>query len=209
MLTIAVATQKGGTGKTSIVHNIGAVLAETHRVLLIDLDPQASLTQACGVFDAERRSMAQVVGGEFPLAGAVSANNIACWDPSTQTWSSLGTGVSGYVYALASMEGKLYVGGSFGGAGGVLAVNVACWDPASQTWSRPGSVIRMGVWVWAAGRAGSVRNWPARVCRPEPGRPTMAMRTICWAAVRRGRRSTSPRLFQIEAISFQPGMVTP
>lgn len=46
---IAVANQKGGVGKTSTVMNLGAALAERgHRTLLIDLDPQGSLTAMAG-----------------------------------------------------------------------------------------------------------------------------------------------------------------
>jgi chromosome partitioning protein len=47
---IAVAIPKGGTGKTTTTLNLGAALAELgERVLLVDFDPQASLTIALGL----------------------------------------------------------------------------------------------------------------------------------------------------------------
>lgn len=47
---VAVANQKGGVGKTTTVQSLGAGLAElVHRVLLVDLDPQACLTYAAGL----------------------------------------------------------------------------------------------------------------------------------------------------------------
>ena len=47
---IAVANQKGGTGKTTTSCNMGSALAvEGKRVLLVDFDPQANLTMSFGI----------------------------------------------------------------------------------------------------------------------------------------------------------------
>lgn len=47
---IAFANQKGGVAKTTTVHSLGDALTEMgESVLLVDLDPQACLTYACGV----------------------------------------------------------------------------------------------------------------------------------------------------------------
>jgi chromosome partitioning protein len=66
MQTIAISNQKGGVGKSATAHALGAVLAGSRRVLLVDTDPQSSLTMACGVKDAGGRSLAEVIGGAAP-----------------------------------------------------------------------------------------------------------------------------------------------
>jgi chromosome partitioning protein len=49
MFVYAIVSQKGGVGKTTTTANLGAALAEAgKRVLLVDLDPQGSLTAAVG-----------------------------------------------------------------------------------------------------------------------------------------------------------------
>jgi chromosome partitioning protein len=62
---IAIANQKGGVGKSATAQNLSYTLAENHgqRVLLVDMDPQMSTTEAFGFEDVEGVSMAEVLGG--------------------------------------------------------------------------------------------------------------------------------------------------
>lgn len=50
---LAVSTQKGGAGKTTVATNLAGALAERqHRVLLIDTDPQGHATEGVGIKEA-------------------------------------------------------------------------------------------------------------------------------------------------------------
>jgi chromosome partitioning protein len=51
MITIAICNHKGGVGKTTTAHNIGAFFPQmaNFHTLLVDLDPQSNLTQAAGI----------------------------------------------------------------------------------------------------------------------------------------------------------------
>jgi chromosome partitioning protein len=71
-MIISVVNQKGGVGKSSSVINIGAVLAASgHRVLLIDLDPQANLTQGYGVEESPN-NIYSVIKGEHTVPQVIT-----------------------------------------------------------------------------------------------------------------------------------------
>jgi chromosome partitioning protein len=60
--TILIANQKGGVGKTTTVLNVAAALAQRgHATLMVDLDPQASLTMNLGLTH-EENNLAAVLG---------------------------------------------------------------------------------------------------------------------------------------------------
>jgi len=64
---IAISNHKGGVGKTTSTINIGAGINSLgKRVLLIDLDPQANLSQSLGVTSSER-TIYGALRGEYPI----------------------------------------------------------------------------------------------------------------------------------------------
>jgi chromosome partitioning protein len=72
---VAVVNNKGGVGKTTTAVNLGAALASPgRRVLLVDLDSQASASVWCGVRRSRLRpSAASVLLHDFPVEQAVRA----------------------------------------------------------------------------------------------------------------------------------------
>jgi chromosome partitioning protein len=75
MRTLATVNHKGGSGKTTTAVNVAAALAETgRRVLLIDLDPQASATRWLGVLDGGR-VLLDTLCEERPLQEAIAATS--------------------------------------------------------------------------------------------------------------------------------------
>ncbi|MCM8764648.1 MAG: AAA family ATPase [Candidatus Omnitrophica bacterium] len=78
MRKIAVINQKGGSGKTTTVVNVGAAIAEVgHRVLLVDMDPQAHTTIHLGFepFKLEK-SIYDVLINERPIDDVIIETHV-------------------------------------------------------------------------------------------------------------------------------------
>ena len=89
-----------------------------------------------------------VIGGAFTAAGPLLASNIAAWDPATDAWSTLGAGLNGPVFALATLaNGDLVAAGQFSLAGSTPANNIARWN--GTTWAPLGGGIASTVYALA------------------------------------------------------------
>jgi chromosome partitioning protein len=91
---MAVCHQKGGVGKTTTVLSLGACFAERGiRTLVIDLDPQANLTNNLGLEPhTARYSIAEVLTGEVTLVRAAMESGVPGLDiiPSNTAMADIG-----------------------------------------------------------------------------------------------------------------------
>ena len=82
-----------------------------------------------------------------PRVGVASSNG---------SWSALGSGMGGIVWAMAKSDDTLYLGGSFTSAGGAAANYVAAWSPSDGAYSTLDSGVNDYVWALAVGADDSV-----------------------------------------------------
>ncbi len=98
---IACSNHKGGVGKTTSVVNIGAGLARLKKkVLLVDMDPQANLTQSYGISNPEF-TIYEALKGEHQLAPINADKNLDVVASSLD--------LSGAEMELSSEAGREYI----------------------------------------------------------------------------------------------------
>lgn len=92
---IAVVNQKGGVGKTTTAVNLGAYLAKLgHRVLLVDLDPQANATSGLGIRHQElERGIYEVLVSQADIGSVVVPTNIDNYHVAPATLALAGANV--------------------------------------------------------------------------------------------------------------------
>ncbi|GGO41306.1 ParA family protein [Deinococcus humi] len=109
MKTLTVFNHAGGAGKTSIVRDVGFELAQAgQRVLLIDLDPQASLTKWLGVTDVmEDETVLPVAVDGQPLPTPREAHGLHLI-PSHINLSLAEAQISGQIGAVMTLRAALF-----------------------------------------------------------------------------------------------------
>ncbi|NTV46830.1 MAG: AAA family ATPase, partial [Chlorobiales bacterium] len=66
-MILALSNHKGGVGKTTSTVNIGACMSRMGRkILLVDLDPQANLSQSLGIQSADK-TIYGALRGKHPI----------------------------------------------------------------------------------------------------------------------------------------------
>lgn len=110
-------------GDNKIIRGLGIWNAKTLRWKPVTLGGALTVLATDGA--------AVYFGGRDFLVAGEKISGIVKLDHATQTWSKLGSGITGYVRDIAVRNGEVFIAGSFKIAGGTSA-GIAKWD--GHTW---------------------------------------------------------------------------
>jgi len=123
---------KGQTYRRYLYRLIGSTLDYD---FLPATGPNADIYAITSYEDPTTGKTYMVVGGAFTSFDAGPGwSHVARWDGTT--WTKMGAGFNGDVYALTVHKGVLYAGGFFTAATGIAATAyIAKWDDVNQKWA--------------------------------------------------------------------------
>ncbi|MGE5416804.1 MAG: ParA family protein [Acidobacteriota bacterium] len=109
--TLAVASNKGGVGKTTIAINVASIWGSSSKVLLVDLDPQRNSTMGVGLKSTPENTVAEVLQGKCKASDAIVSTGFGSLSimPSSVRLASLETEdlkLNKLADALTSVEHK-------------------------------------------------------------------------------------------------------
>ncbi len=133
--------------------------------------------------------------GYFTMAGGEYATNIAKWNGVT--WSSLGSGLGGSIYAVACDETDLYAGGSFAAPSDNAAAYLAKWDGAA--WSALGSGVDAPVHALALSGADLFVGGSFNHAGGAPANCIAKWNGLLWSTLGEGVVGTSPMVKTLKA----------
>lgn len=97
------------------------------------------------------------IGGNFRDVYNANGDNIISYNPATQTYAPLGTGVSDIIRdIIEGSDGIIYACGLATTFGGVAANRIAAWNPATNSWAALGTGLSGNGYAMAWGRDGNL-----------------------------------------------------
>lgn len=104
---ISILNHKGGTSKTTTSLNLGAALAKlSYKVLLIDLDPQANLSQSLGIEESDN-SISEVFSQKIPDLPIILVSEKIHLVPASLELSAIEPGMYSNINSYFLLKGHL------------------------------------------------------------------------------------------------------
>lgn len=133
---MAEGTAGGSLNVQSTVSNANNIIQRSPTGVWSSMGTGAAITGVVECIFVSRSGLVYAGGSFTGMGGVANTTRIAVWNPTTQTWAALGTGITGAatsVFAITEdASGNIYAGGTFTGAGGVANTSqLAKWNGAA------------------------------------------------------------------------------